>query len=233
MDASEAIVEKLLMHMGFTSVVYEPDGNVPPDFLVDGQVAVEVRRLNQNYDSGSGIRGLEEVAIPLWQNIERLVHSLGPPIGASWYVSFSFSRPIRPWKELMPKLKAALIDFQNRSTQASGIVYSNNGIELDVFRASKALQTYFRIGVSSDDQSGGFIVAEMISNIEHCINEKSRKISNVKSRYKEWWLVLPDHIGLGLDDADRQQLLAHAKHPSGWDKVIIVNPSDPTKWFEL
>lgn len=41
MDASEAIVKKSLKHMEFQSVVYEPDGNVPPDFLANGRVAVE------------------------------------------------------------------------------------------------------------------------------------------------------------------------------------------------
>lgn len=74
MDASEAVVEKLLKHMGFQSVVYEPDGNTPPDFLADGRVAVEVRRLNQNHDSGDGKRGLEEMSIPLWNKVEKLAH---------------------------------------------------------------------------------------------------------------------------------------------------------------
>src|SRR5687768_10958381 len=122
MDASEAIVEKLLTHMGFTNVVYEPDGNVPPDFLADGQVAVEVRRLNQNHDSGNGKRGLEEVAIPLWQKIEQLVNSLGPYAGESWFLFFRFSRPIKPWKELGPKLRSALIGCQGQQPRAGGQV---------------------------------------------------------------------------------------------------------------
>ena len=89
------------------------------------------------------------------------------------------------------------------------------------------------MGGSSDHQSGGFIVAEMLSNIEHCINEKSQKIANVKCKYKEWWLVLTDHIGLGLDDFDRQLLHAHAKRPAGWDKIVVVSPSDPTRWLQF
>jgi hypothetical protein len=233
MDASEAIAEKLLKHMGFTSVVYEPDGNVPPDFLADGRVAVEVRRLNQNHDSGDGKRGLEEVAIPLWQKIEKLVHSLGPPVSESWFVLFRFSRPIKPWKELGPKLKSALVTFKNQPVKTSERIFSDATFQLDAIKASQPLQTYFRMGGRSDNQSGGFIVAEMLSNIEYCINEKSQKIANVKSRYNEWWLVLTDHIGLGLDDFDKQQLLADAKRPAGWDKVVVVSPSDPTRWLEF
>jgi len=233
MDASEAIAEKLLKHMGFTSVVYEPDGNVPPDFLADGRVAVEVRRLNQNHDSGDGKRGLEEVAIPLWKQIEKLAHSLGPPVSESWFVFFRYSRPVKQWKELGPKLKSALTAFKNQSVQTSGRIFSDGTFQLEVAKASQPLQTYFRMAGRNDSQSGGFIVAEMLSNIEHCINEKSRKIVNFKKKYNEWWLVLTDHIGLGLDDFDKQQLLAHAKRPADWDKVIVVSPSDPTRWFEF
>ena len=45
MDTSEKIAYDFLLHQGFKSIVYEPDGNVPPDFLADGRVAIEVRRL--------------------------------------------------------------------------------------------------------------------------------------------------------------------------------------------
>ena len=44
MDRSEQVAMKHLLFCGFSTVVYEPDGNVPPDFLVDGSIAVEVRR---------------------------------------------------------------------------------------------------------------------------------------------------------------------------------------------
>ena len=94
MDRSEAAIEKLLGHMGFSNVIYEPDGNVPPDFLVNGEIAVEVRRLNQNFDSGSGMRGLEEEATPLWQKMTRLVESIAETDGDSWFVFYSFSRPV-------------------------------------------------------------------------------------------------------------------------------------------
>ena len=40
MDATEAVIEQYLKSVGFTDVVHEPDGKVPPDFLVDGSIAV-------------------------------------------------------------------------------------------------------------------------------------------------------------------------------------------------
>jgi len=65
MNDSEKSVYEYLVGQGFGTVVYEPDGKVPPDFLVDGRIAVEVRRLNQNEKTATGSRGLEEVSKPL------------------------------------------------------------------------------------------------------------------------------------------------------------------------
>lgn len=80
MDTSEQVAFDYLSSRGFISVVYEPDGNVPPDFLVDGRIAVEVRRLNQHEETPNGPRGLEDVAFPLEARMRRLVRSMGPPI---------------------------------------------------------------------------------------------------------------------------------------------------------
>jgi len=41
MGLSEEVAEKYLVHLGFKSIDYEKDGNVPPDFVVDDGIAVE------------------------------------------------------------------------------------------------------------------------------------------------------------------------------------------------
>jgi hypothetical protein len=41
MNDSEKLVFEYLKSRGFDKVVYEPDGKVPPDFLIDGRIAVE------------------------------------------------------------------------------------------------------------------------------------------------------------------------------------------------
>jgi hypothetical protein len=233
MDRSEAIVEKLLTHMGFKQIIFEPDGNVPPDFLVDNVIAVEARRLNQNYYSGNSKRGLEEISIPLWQKLEKLGHSLGKPNGESWFLFFQFSRPVKSWKVLRPKIKEALIAFKSNPNRVGGSVFADGEFEIDALKASKPLEHFFRMGGSSDQQSGGFVVSEMLSNVAHCAEEKQKKITNYRHKYKKWWLVLTDHIGQGLDDYDKSQFLTHAVRPQGWDKIIIVSPNNPTKWFEF
>ena len=75
MDASERIAYEFLKYSGYKDIVYEPDGNVPPDFLVNTRIAIEVRRLNQNYCKNGNFKGLEETAIPLWKKIEKFEHT--------------------------------------------------------------------------------------------------------------------------------------------------------------
>ena len=45
MNKDEQIAESYLESLELGAVIYEPDGKVPPDFLVDRRIAVEVRRL--------------------------------------------------------------------------------------------------------------------------------------------------------------------------------------------
>src|SRR6185437_1149448 len=52
LDLSEELAKKYLQSIGTKSVIYQPDGNIPP----------EVRRLNQNEITDSGYRGLEETS---------------------------------------------------------------------------------------------------------------------------------------------------------------------------
>ena len=101
MNHSEKLVFEYLTAWGFSNIVYEPDGNVPPDFAIDGRIAVEVRRLNENEKTATGHRGLEEVSKPLTALIKKALVATGPPrYGISWFVSYSYRRPLPPWRQL-------------------------------------------------------------------------------------------------------------------------------------
>ena len=48
MKREEKIANDYFISVGFNKILYEPDGNIPPDFLLNDSIAVEVRRLNQH-----------------------------------------------------------------------------------------------------------------------------------------------------------------------------------------
>jgi hypothetical protein len=76
-------------------------------------------------------------------------------------------------------------------------------------------------------------IAEMERNLYICVTEKTKKVSRVRSKYPEWWLALVDEIGYGLDEFDREQLRQLVQLDHSWDKIILVNPLDHRRAFEL
>jgi hypothetical protein len=232
MDASETHAEKYLRSK-FASVVFEPDGNVPPDFLGDGRVAVEVRRLNQQENSTGEYRGLEETAIPLWDNLRRLLTDLGPPKDKSWFVFFDFSRPVETWKTLKPLVRNQLIAFRDGPEHKRSQFQITSTYRLDVFPASTIHPTFFLLGGCSDDDSGGLVLREIEKSMKLCIAEKTRKIAPVRHKYSEWWLVLIDQVGFGLDDFDRKCFKDQVKVEHSWNKVVLLNPWNHTRALEI
>lgn len=235
MDESEKAASHYLANRGYGPVVYEPDGNVPPDFLIDGRIAIEVRRLNQNEDTPNGPRGIEEVAKPLDAAARKVIASIGPPTaGASWFVMYSFKRPVPPWKQVERLLADALLRFQREPSEQPTTVRLAGGFTLRFRPAGKTHPTFFVLSGSSDHDGGGFIVAEMAHNLRICIDEKSRKVANFLEKYAEWWLVLEDRIGYGiLDDSDQEDLRQLVSVSAPWSRIVLVNPLNPQLGFEL
>ncbi|HEX3810487.1 MAG TPA: hypothetical protein VHW02_12415 [Rhizomicrobium sp.] len=234
MDASETLVKAYLNSLDFAVVQYEPDGNVPPDFLCDAHIAVEVRRLNQNYDDGNGPRGLEEVDISLWQNVRELILSMGVPTeGKTWGVFYRFSRPLPKWKRLKSAIENELRKFMNSGNQQPCSVTVQNNFHMKVYRYPIAKPTFFVPLGNSDEQRGGWLIEEIEKNLRYCIEEKEKKISSFRNKYKEWWLVLPDHIGLGLDEIEREIFRDQFRMTHTFDKVVLLDPRDCRRSFEV
>ncbi len=63
MNKDEKRAKKFLKRH-YSNIQFEPIKNAPPDFLINNNIAVEVRRLNQNYFDGDNPKGLEEDDIP-------------------------------------------------------------------------------------------------------------------------------------------------------------------------
>jgi hypothetical protein len=237
MKIEEKRVSDFLKHRGYTDIVYEPDGKVPPDFLVEGHIAIEVRRLNQNHEAtGARACGLEVVRIPLFHRIKKLVLSLGPPTqDQSWFVTFRFRRPVESWNTLRSKLLNELEGFMNAPTIGQTNWALGDGFELKIFPASNPHSTFFVMGGHIDRDSGGWIVAELIKNLRYCINEKTEKCTqNAKQSYPEWWLILVDHIAYGeIDEHDLSEIRTHLLIPGYWEKIILLSPIDSGRWREL
>jgi len=235
MKREEELAHRYLVSLGRGPVLYEPEPNLPPDFLVSGTTAVEVRRLNQNVITDSGERqALEETWIPFNMRFRRLLASFGPPReGVSWFVSYSFRRPLPPWHELRPVLMQLLSTFQEQPAAGEINISVMKALEINFSPASDVHPTLFLWGAGQDLDSGGFVVYEMLKNLRLCVDEKTLTVAPHRYKYPEWWLVFVDLIGWVLDSQDRQMLLEHWNVKHNWDKIILISPINPLSAFEL
>jgi hypothetical protein len=109
MNRDEQIAEKHLRFRGYQDVHHHPDGeHRPPDFLVDGAIAVEVRRLNQNERGRDTPVGLEVKAIPFTGRLMKLLATYGDAGSVKWYVMLGLRRPLPTWDRAEGRIKQFL-----------------------------------------------------------------------------------------------------------------------------
>ena len=77
------------------------------------------------------------------------------------------------------------------------------------------------------------MLEETQKNLRLCIEEKTRKIAPYRHKYPEWWLVLVDRIGYGVEACDEQLFREHLKFEHSWDKIVLLSPDNPRWAFEL
>ncbi|WP_149088393.1 hypothetical protein [Pseudomonas prosekii] len=236
MDEAEMLAGAFLHSQGFKTVEYEPDGNIPPDFLCDSRVAVEVRRLNHHYESdGESPEALDKKGVAIWNTVKRILIDLGPPTsGRSWWVSYTVRRPLKDFKNIPKLLKKALLEFRDDRRDGEQKIAVVEGFSVRIIPAEMIHDLEFVFASASDRDSTGWLLDMMQTNLQLCIDEKSKKIDKIRTSYQTWWLVLVDMIGWGLSDFD-QELFKDSVliNKGGWHKVILIDPRDPGRYFEI
>ena len=234
MNDEERKAKEFLEAQRIGAVVFEPDGNIPPDFVVGGRIAVEVRRLNQHFQGPGGEEGLEQIEIPLLSAVREVFQAVGPPVsGRSWFVMYDFSRPLSPFREVKAELERFLKKFLATGEVDPGEVQLNCGLGLRFYPASELHEMAFVLGGYSDHDSGGWLLSELAKNIRIAVEEKTKKIARVRAKYGEWWLLLIDHIAHGLSERDRLQLKETFNLEHDWDRVILLSRLGSEKVFEV
>lgn len=226
MKREEALAKLYLHSLGISKIVHEPDGNVTPDFVVDGRIAVEVRRLNQHKITTQGKPiALENLQFALARSTREVLRSLGPSKnGRSWLVHYKFSRDLQPLPQLKSEIRKALADFREIQPKRTELRISDH-FKVVLMPASRPYPYRFVPGGFSDRDTTGWTSHQLQTNIQICIQEKTAKIAKVRARYPEWWLILIDQIGFG----ERESV--NIRHD--WNKVIVINPLNPTSGYEL
>lgn len=221
MNMDESIVEKYLRSLKIGEVEFEPDGKVPPDFLVDARIAVEARRLNQHYEDAGKLRGLEQDTIPLRQRIENLLTEYTQPGAPTWFVMFSYRRPFSEWPIIKARLRHCLTSVLDQGPENIWKIEIDQGFQISVLRATTVQNENFLLGGYTDMDAGGWVVSEVVRNISAYVAEKNKKVAPYLKKYGEWWLVFVDYIGQESEGPEVKKYISQAEP---WNKILVLNP---------
>jgi hypothetical protein len=231
MNHDESIAEGYLKSH-YSNVVFEPDGNIPPDFSVNNTVGVEVRRLNQQHRENGTSKGLEEGRIPLLKALENEIAQYPQDSkGNNFWLLLRYERNIGKLKDIKKNIKSSISAFQS---QGENIPFSFNlseNVTLEFVARAVKLPRKYKVGIESDNNSGGWVVSMYAQDTMHCISEKKEKIKPYEKQYKKWWLLLVDHISC-MDSYDEKEIIEKLTKPKFFEKVIVIK-IDGTKQFEI
>jgi hypothetical protein len=215
-----------LQHLGYTDIQYEPIANKTPDFLINGRIAVEVRRLNINIRG----KGIEEYECPFIDSFSKiLANQEGYPRSETWFIDVTILGEFPEFSDVRQNYVNALRRFALSSNRTNSIIYSGTDAILEARRASIVEPSFYVLG--GYDPSCGWVLADMERNIEHCARDKAGKINDVRSRYTIWWLALVDHISRATCDVD--ELRSAVQNLHGWDRILIISPLVPSSGIIL
>ena len=226
MNPDEELSFKFLKTHFSENVVFEPDGKIPPDFVIDSIVAIEARRLNKQFFDKTNTEGLEQLSIPIRDIFSDVLKSFDSQYsGNSYWVSINFSRPLlTTLRKAKRDMKVALKAFLG--ADVFNFPYKlrvNDNIVLTINASEPIKGRIFRQAGGLDKNRGGHLVQMYIENINFCIKEKSTKITNYLSKYCPWWLLLVDHMGWGLDKKETEDVFSSIKYLGIFEKVLIIS----------
>lgn len=106
---------------------------------------------------------------------------------------------------------------------------------VELLRSGKDHESFFVLGASSDNDSGGWLMGEVERNLRLCVEEKERKIAPYRKKYSRWWLLLVDHIDYAMEEEDREifrrEVMPTLQH--SFEKIILVDPRDYRRAFDV
>jgi hypothetical protein len=220
-NQDEKIAEKFLKTCGATD--FEPDGNIPPDFSLNKNIGVEVRRLNKNYRKNGSVIGLEEYSIPLIKHIENCLakHPVQDPNERFW-IKIRYAQNKTKKCEITKSIENAIAGFEASGHQCPSNYQITDTLEL-VFtaKASNTNQKY-KLGMGLDRNRTGWVVNTYTTEINHCAQVKAQKVKRHENSYSQWWLLLIDHLG-SINSVSHKEIITRIDKPSIFDRIVLVN----------
>ena len=235
MNREELLAKKYLESLNQSSLVYEPDGNTPPDFLVDNHIAVEVTRLNEHIEIQGVLKRIDDDSSSISAFIKNVLHDFKSDLqNVRFWVTIHIKRPFGNRKKVKSKLLKLLRSLENpEDVLCRRELYVSDGLSISFKRATYcSKKPVFMLGEISEHDIGGWVYEDVSKNVGYCVEKKSLKIKPYQSKYEEWWLILVDSIAYGyypeyIDD------FKVTLDKGSFDKVIVLEAINGQYVFEI
>jgi len=233
-NQEEKIAERFLIDQGYKSIEFEPLGNSkPPDFLINGDIAIEVRRLNKHVNTTDKIEPIENLEFEFVPKFKNLLRELEQPdLPYSIGVTLQYRRPLKMSKQLLTELKKS-ITVTSQSKRFGVDVKFNDQITYILFKANGRSDQTYKLIIESDLDKGGIIQDARYDALKISIPEKIEKLKNIRNLYSEFWLILIDDIFSRVDESTKWDLQRYPKIESDFSRIIMISKSDPSQWVDI
>jgi len=84
-----------------------------------------------------------------------------------------------------------------------------------------------------DVDNGNPLFGSIVNNINLLIQEKAKKIQDVKHHYPEWWLAFEDWIGFGVSEKRLREINSQNTTFLDFDRILLVSPFDIKNYHYL
>ena len=234
MKQEEKLVEQFLEEHGFKTIYFEPLGeSKPPDFRIDGNIAVEVRRLNKHVAVNNTIQPIEDLEYKFVPKFRKLLDSMDDSeLDYSIAVTLRYKRPIKLSKELLKGIKNSILKSTNLELFGVEIEY-NKQIKYELYKGNVKTEKTYNLVIWSDFDKGGTVQDARYEATKICINEKTEKLIDLKDKFSALWLILVDDIFSRVDYTTKQDFERFPKIESIFERVIIVSRINSKNWVDL
>lgn len=222
MKPEEKVAELFLSELNLGTIIYEPKGQRTPDFSINNEIGVEVRRLNKHLKSTP----LEELQFVLIPKLESLFKSYNDETHTkSYFVGINYKRPLKTIKNLFEKVKSIL---DNHSTNIEKIIeYEvSDNLTIAIIPSDERFDYPYVFGSSSDFDRAGFVLSDIINSLNIIVPEKQRIVEPHLHEFKKWWLILVDYIGYDLGQIEMENLRKGFRLTHPFERIYLISPID-------
>ncbi len=220
MNSEEKIAQDYFKKEKINNIIHEPLGNVTPDFLLNNNVAVEVRRLNKHY-KGEPLEKLEYGELRKIENFIQQYKS-EKKFDATSAVSLEYQRPLI-FNKIKSELKSTF-DTLSRNKKFNEEIRINENLAIYLFPLEERHESEFEVLGWVDHNRGGFVLKDLVDNINIVLKEKEIKIQKSKKQFSIWWLVLINYISYSISENELNRIKNLLPSSSSFSKIIILDP---------